>query len=100
MKKCAECRGEMRELSAKTPDGVAYSYFKCGKCGEEVLSMSQLHVVAGKYREMRRYHAKLSKWGQSLGLRIPKELAKRYNFKNEKGVTIVPEEGGIKIIPA
>src|SRR3989344_6182975 len=93
MKKCSECNGEMVEKTNKTPEGFAYKYFKCNKCGEEILNIEQLHNVAEKYREMKKYHVKLSKWGLSLGLRIPKELAKKYNFKNDKDVTIIPEEG-------
>ncbi len=78
MKKCSECGGKMEQLTAKTPDGVEYEYFRCEKCGEEILNMAQLHNVAEKYREMKRYRAKLSQWGKSIGLRIPKELAERY----------------------
>lgn len=100
MKKCTECKGNMKELSAKTPEGFEYKYFKCGKCGEEILDMSQLHNVAEKYRTMKRFNAKISKWGMSLGLRIPKELVKRYNLKNEEEVAIIPEEKGMRIIPA
>ncbi len=100
MKTCSECSGKMKEMASKTPDGVPYNYFKCRKCGEEVLNMAQLHLVTDKYRNLKRYSAKLSKWGQSLGLRIPKDLAKKYNFKDDGEVTIVPEEGGIKIISA
>jgi len=89
----------MRELTAKTPEGVGYNYFKCSKCGEEILNMSQLHNVAEKYREMKRFHAKISKWGMSLGLRIPKELAQKYKFRDNEEVTMIPEKEGIKIIP-
>lgn len=99
MKNCAECKGKMEELKGKTQESIEYSYFKCKKCGDEVLSMNQLHNVAKKYRELKRYNAKISKWGQSLGLRIPKELVKKYKFENEKEVTIIPEDSGIKIIP-
>ncbi len=98
MKKCAECRGEMKELSAKTPEGVSYSYFKCSSCGEEIVDMKQLHSVAEKYRVMKKYSAKLSQWGLSLGLRIPKELVAKYNLKREKEVIMVPEKEGIRII--
>jgi len=100
MKHCSGCKGEMAELTAKTPEGVAYHYFKCSRCGEEIVDMKQLHNVAQKYREMKAFHAKLSKWGMSLGLRIPKELVKKYHFKEEEKVTIVPEDKGIRIIPA
>ena len=98
-KTCTECKGNMKELSAKTQEGFEYKYFKCDVCGEEILDMSQLHDVAEKYRTMKRFNAKISKWGMSLGLRIPKELVEKYHFKNNEEVTMIPEKGGIKIIP-
>ena len=100
MKKCSECGSKVVKLSAKTPEGVGYDYFKCQKCGEEILNMSQLHAVAEKYREIKRYNAKLSKWGQSLGLRIPKTLAKKYKFKEHGEVIIIPDKQGIRVLPA
>lgn len=100
MKKCSECDRKMKEMISETPEGIKYSYYKCEECGEEILDMKQLHNVAEKYRQLKRYHAKLSKWGQSLGLRIPKELTKKYKFKLHKEVTIIPEDEGIKVIPA
>lgn len=100
MKKCSECSGKMVELNAKTPEGISYMYFKCEKCGEEIVNMKQLHDVAQKYREMKRFNVKISKWGTSLGLRIPRELVKRYHLKNSENVNIIPEKEGMKIIPA
>jgi len=55
MKSCSECKGIMVERSAKTPEGISYNYFKCDKCGEEIVDMNQLHNVAEKYRIMKRY---------------------------------------------
>ena len=100
MKKCTECSGVMEELSSKTPEGIGYSYYKCKKCGEEIVDMKQLHKVAEEYRVLKKYHVKLSKWGFSLGLRIPKELVERYHLKNNEEVSIIAEKKGIKIIPA
>lgn len=45
LNKCTGCNGDMKELSSKTPDGVEYKYFKCNKCGEEILNMDQLHNI-------------------------------------------------------
>lgn len=98
MKSCNECNGRMKENQAKTPEGIIYSYFKCEKCGEEIVNMSQLHHVANKYRALKKYHVKLSKWGLSLGLRIPKEIVKKYNLKNSEEVSIIPEKDGIRIV--
>ena len=100
MKRCTECKGEMKELTANTPEGVTYRYFRCGKCGEEIVDMKQLHNVAQKYRDMKTFRAKITKWGMSLGIRIPKELVKKYQFKDDEEVMIIPDEKGIKIIPA
>ena len=62
--------------------------------------MGQLHEVAEQYRTLKRYNVKLSKWGLSLGIRIPKELVKRYDLKNDGEVSIIPEKKGIKILPS
>lgn len=99
MRKCTDCNGMMHESKAKTPEGIEYSYYKCEKCGEEIVDMKQLHEVAEQYRVLKRYQVKLSKWGLSLGLRIPKELVKKYNLKEEEEVAIIPEKKGIRIIP-
>jgi DNA-directed RNA polymerase subunit RPC12/RpoP len=51
MKKCSECKGEMKELKSKTPEGVEYKYYKCSKCSSEIVDMKQLHEVAEKYKK-------------------------------------------------
>ena len=90
----------MKELTSKTPEGIEYHYYQCQQCGEEILNMEQLHSVAQKYRLLKSYHVKLSKWGLSLGVRIPKELAVRYKLKENKELIIIPEKQGMKVIPA
>ena len=45
---CSDCKGNMKKHTDKTPEGVAYSYYRCEKCGEEILNMEQLHKVAEK----------------------------------------------------
>ncbi len=100
MKHCSECKGKMKELEDKTPEGVLYHYFKCEECGEEIVDMKQLQEVAEVYRDMKKYYAKVSQWGTSLGVRIPKELVDRYHLRDEEEVAIIPEEKGLRIIPA
>lgn len=55
---------------------------------------------AQKYRLLKKYSAKLSRWGLSLGVRIPKEMVEHYKLKQNKEVILVPEEEVIKLIPA
>ncbi len=99
MKKCSDCSGELKEHTTKTPEGVSYTYFKCVKCGDEILNMSQLQAVAQKYRIMKQYHTKVARWGMSLGVRIPKELAEKYHLSDNEEITLVPDKEGIKLIP-
>ncbi len=100
MKQCSDCQGTMKELVDKTPEGFAYQYYQCTKCGEEIVNMQQLHNVAQKYRFLKKYSAKLSRWGLSLGVRIPKEMVEQYHLKQNKEVILIPEKEGIKLIPA
>lgn len=100
MKKCAECEGIMQELTAQTPEGVEYHYYKCVKCGEEIVAMKQLHEVAEKYRKIKTYYAQVSQWGLSLGVRVPKELAEKYRLKPHSKLKIIPEKEGMRLVPA
>ena len=88
----------MVEEKGETPEGATYSYYRCANCCEEIVDMKQLQAVAQQYREMKKYTAKISKWGESLGIRIPKELAEQYSLKQNGEVTLIPEKKAIKIV--
>jgi len=97
MRLCSVCKKVMVIKTAKLKDGVPYQYYSCS-CGEEFLDMKQLHEAAEILRERKRNIAKLSRWGVSLGVRIPKDLVQRYNLKEKSEVTFIPEDGSIRII--
>ena len=42
---------------------------------------------------------KISKWGNSFAIRIPKGIAMKHGFKENKQMQIIDEGNGIKIIP-
>ena len=88
----------MEEKEGFTPEGISYTYFKCPSCGEEIVNMTQLHEVAEQYRAIKLYHAKVTRWGQSLGVRIPKALVTKYQFKANDEVALIPEKKGITLI--
>jgi len=98
-KTCWECKGEMEEYTANTPEGISYKYWKCSKCGEEVLDMEQLHIVSEKYRKLKAYRVTISRWGTALAMRIPKEIAQAQKIKEGEGAIVVPEKNGFKVIP-
>ncbi len=98
MKTCFNCETIMEKKSRVLPDGMPFEYYFCSQCGDEILDMKQLHELAELYRKRKQNIAKLSTWGSSLGLRIPKELVQKYKLKPNNEVTFVPEEGSIKIL--
>jgi hypothetical protein len=96
-KKCWECGGLSEERTGYTPEGLPYKYWKCSKCGYEILSMRQLRGIAEKEKVM--MEAKISKWGDAVAIRIPKAIVQTYNLVPGKNATIIPEKTGFKVVP-
>lgn len=92
------CGGRRVKMAGKTPDGISYSYWRCKKCKEEVLGMKELHELSQKYEKIRKYSARTTRWGLSLGMRIPSEIVKRYKIKNKEELTIIPEKSGFRVV--
>jgi len=81
-------------------DGLEFEVYQCSKCGEEIMDMKQLKVLASKYRKLR--HAKditFAKWGNSIAVRIPSEIVDEYTLSAGKHGILTKEKGMIKIIP-
>ncbi|RLI98344.1 MAG: hypothetical protein DRO99_00945 [Candidatus Aenigmatarchaeota archaeon] len=47
---------------------------------------------------MKSYNVKVSKWGRSLGIRIPKEIASKHGLGDGMEVRVLPEDNGFRII--
>jgi hypothetical protein len=98
MRMCNKCKIKMEEKESVLKDGTPYKHYYCSKCKDSFLDMKQLHNVAEVFKKRRKNTAKLSRWGVSLGVRIPKELVLKYKLKEKSEVTFIPEENGIRII--
>ena len=102
MKKCSECDGKMKELKAKTPEGVKYDYYKCEKCGEEYLPDESLEIVESKLKEnnlwgVERKEVQFWKSGSSVVLRLPTKITTALGLdKIKKGH--IYSEGRNKIV--
>ena len=96
--KCPYCKIEMVEKEGKNQDGVSYAYHCCPRCKEELLDMRQLHEVAEKYRRLKKYSAKLSRWGSSIAVRIPSPLVKANHLKVGQELFFIQEKKAIKIL--
>jgi hypothetical protein len=97
--KCWECGGKRVEFTDRDFDGVVYRYWKCVKCGDAVLDMDQLQEAAEQYRKLKAKHAKVSKWGTALAVRIPKEIVVSQRIKPGEKVRIQEEKTGFRVIP-
>lgn len=82
-------------------DGIGFEAFKCASCGEEIMNMSQLKSLASKYRTLRKAKEIIfSKWGNSIAVRIPSEIAEEYHITAGKEGLLTKDKQGIRIIPA
>ncbi len=99
--KCPLCQGMMVLKADKIEqDGVAFDAFRCTDCGEEIMTMKQLKVLAGKYRKLRKAkEITFAQWGNSLAVRIPRDVAEEYHLSAGSQAMLVKEKEGMRIIP-
>jgi len=97
--KCPLCKGKMKIVKNKM-DRVEYELFKCLKCGERILTSQQLKYLGDQHKKMRQAkEVVFSKWGNSIAVRIPKDIVKEFKINSGKQGLITKEKEGIKIIP-
>lgn len=100
--KCPTCQKGIMEKKKDIieQDGIEFEAFKCQECGEEIMTMKQLKVLASKYRKLR--NAKeitFAKWGNSIAVRIPGEFVDEYNISEGKHGILTRDKQGIRIVP-
>ncbi len=97
--KCPICKGKMEQIKDSIKeDDISFEAYKCKSCGEELMNMSQLKVLAKKYRDLRQSkEITFSKWGNSLAVRIPLELAHELNISEGTHGLINKEGNSLKI---
>ena len=100
MIRCYECRGKAEVIQGDL-HGIRYDLYRCTKCGEEFLDMKQLKALGEKHKKVAdAYHAKVSRWGNSIAARIPSDLVREFGLKPGRRIHFLKEKDGIKIIPA
>ena len=100
--KCPICnKGKMEEIIDRIKqDNVEFKAFKCNSCDEEIMTMKQLKILANKYRTLRESREiTFARWGNSLAVRIPREIIKEYNLASGKHGILTTDKEGIRIIP-
>lgn len=100
--KCPTCNKETMEkkINIMEQDGIEFEVYKCQECEEEIMDMKQLKVLATKYRKLRAAkEVTFAKWGNSIAVRIPKDLVDEYNIKSGKQGLLIKSKKGIEIIP-
>ena len=99
---CPLCKGKMNIVKDIMPkEKVDFEAYQCEKCGEQLINMQQLKVLAKKYRDLRKAKDTIfAKWGNSLAVRIPIEILGEMGIKEGTHALIKREKDAIKIVPA
>ena len=101
--KCPTCKkGTMEVFTDRIKeDGIEYEAFRCSSCGEEIMNMKQLGVLAKKYRTLKKAkEVRFAKWGNSLAVRIPSDIAEEFNLSSGSYAVLTKDKEGIRIIPS
>ena len=96
---CVICDGETyKKIVDYKEAGISLGKFKadvCKKCNETYFDEATAGKIQQKSKEMGLFglakKAKVAEIGNSIAIRIPKEIAKFLNLKKGKEVTIFPE---------
>ena len=98
--KCPKCGSETSlKKEALQKSGLDYESHYCTKCREGFVDMKQLDELAKKEKTLRdAKKTKISRWGNSLAVRIPKEFATELKITPGKHVLVSRENKALKII--
>ncbi|MDP3741840.1 MAG: AbrB/MazE/SpoVT family DNA-binding domain-containing protein [Candidatus Micrarchaeota archaeon] len=91
------CGSVFEKVRLVAPEGFEYEAFKCPKCGEELLNMIQAEFFAKTLEKI--YNVSLSKWGESLALRIPASIARSLHLKPKQKARIIPDKNSFRVVP-
>lgn len=98
--KCVMCEGMLQgETVEHTEFGISLGKFKaskCAKCGEIFFDSKTVDKIQAKSKELGLFglaskKSKIAKVGNSLAVRIPKEIAEFTKLKKEKEIRIIPK---------
>ena len=96
--KCPNCNKRTKRTQHEM-DGVPYEANTCPSCKEGFLDMSQLHELGAEHKKMREAKGvTFSQWGNSLAVRIPKDLALGMNIKAGTQGRIIKDKKDLRII--
>lgn len=97
--KCIICGGQTINKKVDYKEfGISLGSFKtdiCKKCGEAYFDEKTVEVIQNKSKQLGLFglakKVNVAEVGNSIAIRIPKEIAKFLNLKKGKEVTIFPE---------
>src|SRR3989344_7033412 len=98
--KCVICNGLLEEKLIEHKEfGISLGKFKakvCSSCGEAIFDSKTVDKIQSRSKELGLFglaskKTKVAQVGNSLAIRIPKEIAEFTNLKKEKEVRIIPK---------
>ena len=95
---CPDCGSKKIGLKEGAYKGVGYIAYKCQSCGEETFTLDQAKTLVNAAQEARQ--VTFSKWGETLAVRIPAAVVRRFHLKPKSKGKLIEDGGGFKIIPS
>src|SRR3989339_349209 len=97
--KCVMCGGRLNDKTVQyTEFGISLGKYKadvCENCNEQFFDSDIAKKIQAKSKELGLFglskKTKVAKVGNSLAIRIPKDVAKYINLKKEAEVKIIPK---------
>ena len=93
MKKC-ECGGTFSKTTGSRK-GIPYEAYRCGKCGEELMSLDQASAYLDEAKKAKT--VSFTKWGQALGIRVPAEIVHVLGLKPKMRAGILIAKDGFRV---
>lgn len=97
--RCHKCGTKMKLVDDIELSGFLVKGYRCTQCKEEVFAANEIaHILKFNKSMKRGMTAKVFKSGNSIAIRLPKELVAVYEIEPGKELKIKPEKHGIELV--
>ena len=98
VKKCPQCKEEMRKVDFDIGYGVEVKSLNCKNCGFNITEENKLEKALTSLKEHMAKETKVIKIGAGLGIRFPNEIVNILKIHKGGNILVKPDADGIKLI--
>jgi len=98
VKKCPQCKSELKKVEFDAGYGVKINSMHCEKCGFNMTEKNRLSKALSELKEHMAKEVKIIGIGAGLGVRLPNHIVQAFNLKKGNDVLLKPEADGVKLV--